>query len=112
MVLTSRSDYVNLYKYFLDFLDTSWYFSLLSAATCSSCLDTVTSPRALKCKHVLCLGCFQTASKFSYKCPVCQDSQGVLQGDQPQGEMTSRCDRFLSIPGYEGNQLLTPCAFC
>ena len=39
---------------------------------------------------------------MSNKCPVCQEPQGVLQGNQPRGEMTFRVERY-SVPGYEGN---------
>ena len=35
------------------------------------------------------------------KCPVCQQPQGVIVGNQPRGQMTLRFDRY-SVPGYEG----------
>ena len=35
------------------------------------------------------------------KCPVCQQPQGVIVGNQPRGQMTFRIDRY-SVPGYEG----------
>ena len=35
------------------------------------------------------------------KCPVCQQPQGVITGNQPRGQMTFRIDRY-SVPGYEG----------
>ena len=72
---------------------------------CPICLDTMTNPRALKCKHVFCSKCLKKALDVSNKCPVCQEPQGVLQGNQPPGEMTSRCDRYRSLPGYGGNCL-------
>ena len=62
----------------------------------------MTNPRALKCKHVFCSKCLKTALDTSNKCPVCQEPQGVLQGNQPPGEMTERFERY-SVPGYEGN---------
>ena len=35
------------------------------------------------------------------KCPVCQQPQGIITGNQPRGQMTFRIDRY-SVPGYEG----------
>ena len=35
------------------------------------------------------------------KCPVCQRPQGIIQGNQPRGQMTFHVDRY-SVPGYEG----------
>ena len=35
------------------------------------------------------------------KCPVCQQPQGVITGNQPRGQMTFRIDRY-SVPGYAG----------
>ena len=62
----------------------------------------MTNPRSLKCKHVFCSVCLRSALDVSNKCPVCQEPQGALQGNQPRGEMTFRVDRY-SVPGYEGN---------
>ena len=70
---------------------------------CPICLDTVTNPQALKCKHVFCSGCLKAALAVNNMCPVCKEPQGALRGDQPRGEMTSHCDSFRSLPGYEGN---------
>ena len=33
---------------------------------------------------------------------VCQESQGVLERNQPRGEMSFRVERY-SVPSYEGN---------
>jgi len=71
-------------------------------AVCPICLDTMVNPRALKCKHVFCSGCLQSALDVSNRCPVCQEPQGVLQGNQPRGEMTFHFERHRSVPGYEG----------
>lgn len=32
---------------------------------------------------------------------MCQEPQGVLQGNQPPGEMRIRIEHY-SVPGYEG----------
>ena len=39
---------------------------------------------------------------MNYKCPVCYEPQGVVQGNQPPGEMKIRFDRSQGVPGYEG----------
>ena len=62
--------------------------------TCPICLDTMTNPRSLKCKHMLCSVCIQSALDVSNKCPVCQEPQGVLQRNQPPREMTFRVERY------------------
>ncbi|PFX14654.1 uncharacterized protein LOC111344503 [Stylophora pistillata] len=69
---------------------------------CPICLDTLTKPRKLKCRHTFCAECLKKALDASNKCPVCQEPQGVLQGNQPPGEMRHRTERY-SVPGYEGD---------
>ena len=68
---------------------------------CPICLDTLTNPKTLRCKHVFCSGCLQKALAACNKCPMCQEPQGMLRGNQPPGEMWFRSERF-SVPGYEG----------
>ena len=68
---------------------------------CPICLAAISNPRSLKCKHVFCSVCIETALNVRNKCPVCQKPQGVLKGNQPPGVMTSRVSR-QSLPGYEG----------
>lgn len=69
---------------------------------CPICLDTLTKPQKLKCRHTFCAECLKNALDASNKCPVCQEPQGVLQGNQPPGEMRQRTERY-SVPGYEGH---------
>ena len=71
--------------------------------TCPICLDHITGPRRLKCRHVFCSVCLQQALKVNNRCPVCQEPQGVLRGNQPRGEMTSYHESYRSLPGYPGN---------
>ena len=33
---------------------------------------------------------------------MCYEPQGVVQGNQPHGEMTIEFDRFQGVPGFEG----------
>lgn len=99
----------------MDHLDCSFKYSWLASArillmtlfffftdSCPICLETLKNPRTLKCKHVFCAQCLKKALAVNYKCPVCYEPQGVVQGNQPPGEMKSRFDRFQSVPGYEG----------
>lgn len=78
-------------------------FSLFFLEKCPICLDHITGPRRLKCRHVFCSMCLQQALKVNNRCPVCQEPQGVLRGNQPRGEMTSYHESFRSLPGYPGN---------
>lgn len=85
------------------------YFEILTpclcfffSEDCPICLDTLTNPKTLRCKHVFCSGCLQKALAACNKCPMCQEPQGVLKGNQPPGQMCFRFEPF-SVPGYEGN---------
>ena len=69
----------------------------------------MTNPRALRCKHKFCSNCIQTALGVNNKCPVCQEPQGVLRGNQPPGKMTVHYDHYKRVPGYTGN--LSPTDF-
>jgi len=66
---------------------------------CPICLDTLTNPRILKCKHVFCTKCAETALKHNNRCPVCKEVQGVIQGNQPEGEMRFKTT-YDRLPGY------------
>ena len=55
----------------------------------------------MKCKHIFCSECIEAALKVFNKCPVCQQPQGIIQGNQPSGQMIFLVDRY-SVPGYEG----------
>ena len=67
----------------------------------------MSSPRSLKCKHSFCLEYIQTALNVCNRCPVCQQPQGVITGNQPRGQMTFYTDRN-GVPGYEGKTSLKP----
>ncbi|KAL9974242.1 hypothetical protein ACROYT_G011257 [Oculina patagonica] len=70
-----------------------------SESECPICLDTITSARSLKCKHVFCTECLETALKHDNRCPVCKEVQGVIKGNQPQGQMQFHKSHY-SLPGY------------
>ena len=69
---------------------------------CPICLNTWTNPRTLKCKHIFCTECVETALKHNNRCPVCKEVQGVIQGNQPKGEMGIQ-KSYDRLPGYYGN---------
>lgn len=73
-----------------------------STTECPICLDTVTNARTLKCKHVFCTDCVETALKHDNRCPVCKDVQGAIRGNQPAGQMQFH-KRREHLPGYNGN---------
>ena len=91
----------HLCDYFEILTPSLWLFFL---ENCPICLDTLTNPKTLRCKHVFCSECLQNALDFSNKCPLCQEPQGMLTGNQPPGEMRFRTEHF-SVPGYEGNSV-------
>ncbi|XP_041835991.1 E3 ubiquitin-protein ligase DTX3L-like isoform X2 [Melanotaenia boesemani] len=56
---------------------------------CPICLSTFTNKTQLKCKHKFCNDCLQEAKKHGGPiCPVCKDVFGLIEGDQPDGQMT------------------------
>ena len=69
---------------------------------CPMCLDALTNPRTLKCKHVFCADCVEIALKHNNRCPVCKEVQGIIHGNQPKGEMRIR-KTFERLPGHYGN---------
>lgn len=73
-----------------------------SATECPICLDAVTNARTLKCKHVFCADCVETALKHDNRCPVCKEVQGVMRGNQPAGQMQFYTRRER-LPGYNGS---------
>ena len=85
------------------YISMLWLFSFFFLEKCPICLDHITGPRRLKCRHVFCSVCLQQALKVNNRCPVCQEPQGVLRGNQPRGEMTSYHESSRSLPGYRGN---------
>ncbi|NXS19098.1 DTX3L ligase, partial [Mystacornis crossleyi] len=67
---------------------------------CVICRDRIKNKKTLeKCKHAFCKSCIDLAMAHKKACPVCNTVCGVLRGDQPEGEMSSRPLR-LSLPGF------------
>uniref|UniRef100_A0A673BTX3 E3 ubiquitin-protein ligase n=2 Tax=Sphaeramia orbicularis TaxID=375764 RepID=A0A673BTX3_9TELE len=67
---------------------------------CPICLDTFNNKTQLKCKHEFCEECLENSKKSTgAMCPVCKDVFGLIEGDQPDGQMT--WDKsHISLPGF------------
>nr|XP_043870810.1 E3 ubiquitin-protein ligase DTX3L-like [Solea senegalensis]XP_043870811.1 E3 ubiquitin-protein ligase DTX3L-like [Solea senegalensis] len=68
--------------------------------TCPICLDTFKNKTQLKCKHEFCKKCLELAkASTGPTCPVCKDVFGMMEGNQPDGRMSSRRESF-PLPGF------------
>ncbi|XP_051270313.1 E3 ubiquitin-protein ligase DTX3L isoform X1 [Dicentrarchus labrax] len=68
--------------------------------TCPICMDTFTNKKQLKCKHEFCEDCLaQSKKSIGPMCPVCKDVFGMIEGDQPQGRMSTSISSS-SLPGF------------
>ena len=69
---------------------------------CSICLDTFKDKKQLKCKHEFCEACLeQSKASMGPTCPLCKDVFGMMEGDQPDGKMTTE-KRTFDLNGYPG----------
>ncbi|KAK5872292.1 hypothetical protein PBY51_013007 [Eleginops maclovinus] len=68
---------------------------------CAICLDTFKNKKQLKCKHGFCEACLEASRKsIGPTCPICKDVFGLMEGDQPDGKMTT--DKLhSSLPGFK-----------
>uniref|UniRef100_A0A8B9HYJ1 E3 ubiquitin-protein ligase n=1 Tax=Anser brachyrhynchus TaxID=132585 RepID=A0A8B9HYJ1_9AVES len=67
---------------------------------CPICMESMKDKEILtKCKHAFCKGCIKKAMTYKQTCPVCNTVYGLMQGNQPEGEMSFQ---FVSscLPGY------------
>ena len=70
-------------------MDVQQLFTVLKKeAECPLCLDTVNNPKTLPCIHSFCLECLDKHANFArrqlqatIKCPVCQTSFQIPEGD-------------------------------
>ena len=81
------------------------FANLKKEAECPLCLDTVNNPKTLPCIHSFCLQCLDKHAIFArrqlqatIKCPVCQTSFQIPEGDSFKNFPTSsqpagRCSR-------------------
>ncbi|XP_038071235.1 uncharacterized protein LOC119740106 [Patiria miniata] len=75
---------------------------------CPICLaDKMIDEVALRCNHRFCKTCIDQALKNDYKCPVCQTVCSQPKGNQPKGTMKHNTDRYLHLPGYEQDGVIT-----
>lgn len=69
--------------------------------TCPICMDEFTNMEKLPCGHGFCKDCLrQSKESMGAKCPVCTKVFGRIEGDQPDGKMTTRI-MGSSLPGFE-----------
>lgn len=73
---------------------------------CVICRDALQNPKKLKCGHVFCTNCVETALTYDNRCPVCKEPQGVVKGNQPDGQMHVYHSQ-KSLPGYRGCGTIT-----
>ncbi|XP_022787724.1 uncharacterized protein LOC111327745 [Stylophora pistillata] len=73
---------------------------------CAICLDAVKNAKKLKCGHAFCTQCVETALSYDNRCPVCKEPQGVVKGNQPDGQMHVHHSHH-SLPGYHGCGTIT-----
>ncbi|KAJ8305233.1 hypothetical protein KUTeg_017214, partial [Tegillarca granosa] len=72
---------------------------------CCICMDKITDPKWLPCKHVFCTDCIDQQFKFKPACPQCGAVHGIVTGDQPPGTI-SRKKLYFSLPGYPEYQTI------
>ncbi|KAM6946964.1 uncharacterized protein PEZ65_000677 [Lycodopsis pacificus] len=73
---------------------------------CPICMDKFTNKKRLKCKHEFCEECLaKSRESMGDICPVCKDVFGLIEGDQPAGNMTS-CEMTSSLPGFSGSSTI------
>jgi len=69
---------------------------------CTICMDDVTNPKTLACKHTFCTECTDEVFKHAPKCPCCGRIFGALRGNQPEGG-TMRVSRSSNdLNGFKG----------
>ncbi|XP_009990825.1 PREDICTED: E3 ubiquitin-protein ligase DTX3L, partial [Tauraco erythrolophus] len=67
---------------------------------CPICMDTVNNKEILrKCNHAFCKSCIDQAMSYKQMCPVCNTVYGVVEGDQPEGTMSTAM-MSSSLPGF------------
>lgn len=69
-------------------------------STCPICMEGMNDKVILpKCKHAFCQGCIKKAMTYKQTCPVCNTVYGLMQGNQPEGEMSFHFT-LSRLPGY------------
>ncbi|XP_065494423.1 E3 ubiquitin-protein ligase DTX3L [Caloenas nicobarica] len=67
---------------------------------CPICMDRIDNKEVLrKCNHAFCKNCIDQAMSYKQACPICNTVYGLVEGDQPEGTMSTRM-MPSSLPGY------------
>ncbi|NXN76393.1 DTX3L ligase, partial [Himantopus himantopus] len=67
---------------------------------CPICMERIKNKEILrKCNHAFCKSCIDQAMTYKQACPVCGTVYGLVEGDQPEGKMSTRT-MSSSLPGY------------
>ncbi|XP_064012641.1 E3 ubiquitin-protein ligase DTX3L [Pogoniulus pusillus] len=67
---------------------------------CPICMEEIVNKEILsKCKHAFCKSCIDQAMSYKKSCPVCNTVYGPIEGNQPEGTMTT-VTMPTPLPGY------------
>ncbi|NWQ75386.1 DTX3L ligase, partial [Columbina picui] len=67
---------------------------------CPICMERIHNKEVLrKCNHAFCKSCIDLAMSYKQACPVCNTVYGLVEGNQPEGTMSTRT-MHSSLPGY------------
>ncbi|NXH18614.1 DTX3L ligase, partial [Bucco capensis] len=67
---------------------------------CPICMDRIKNKEILKkCNHAFCKSCITKAMAYKQTCPICGSIYGLVKGDQPEGEMSTKTVP-THLPGY------------
>ena len=97
------------------------FANLKKEAECPLCLDTVNNPKTLPCIHSFCLECLDKHANFvrrqlqaTIKCPVCQTSFQIPEGDSFKNFPTSyHLNRLVDVLALkDGGTQAQKCSSC
>ena len=97
------------------------FANLTKEAECPLCLDTVNNPKTLPCIHSFCLECLDKHANFArrqlqttIKCPVCQTSFQIPEGDSFKNFPTSyHLNRLVDVLALkDGGTQAQKCSSC
>ncbi|KAM9380534.1 E3 ubiquitin-protein ligase DTX3L [Phaethornis superciliosus] len=67
---------------------------------CPICMERIKNKEKMKnCNHAFCKTCINQALIYKSSCPVCNTVCGLMEGDQPEGRMSTETLHF-PLPGY------------
>ena len=75
--------------------------------SCPICMEVITRPKLLPCKHAFCTDCIDQAfSKTKPACPICGAIFGTLKGNQPRGDMNKRTEYHSHLQGFPNHGVI------